>query len=145
MNKKFPNVLLQWEDFARGNAARLLERYRDSLCTFNDDIQGTAAVTVGALLAATRVIGQPLSAQRIVVVGAGSAGCGIAEQILAAMIKQGLSEAEARLRFYLIDKPGLLHDGLTGFTPAQRRFVQPRDRVVDWDVTQTGVVAYRVE
>ena len=138
VNRRFPRVLLQWEDFARNNAARLLGRYRDSLCTFNDDIQGTAAVTVGALLAATRAVGQRLIDQRVVVVGGGSAGCGIAEQILVAMVKQGLSEEEARLRFYLIDKVGLLHDGLTGFTPAQQRFVQPRDRVVDWDVAQTG-------
>lgn len=140
VNRRFPNVLLQWEDFARDNAARLLGRYRDSLCTFNDDIQGTAAVTVGALLAATRAVGQRLADQQVVVVGAGSAGCGIAEQILAAMVKQGLGEEEARLRFYLVDKVGLLHDGLTGFTPAQQRFVQPRDRVVDWDVTQTGSI-----
>ncbi|HTT08054.1 MAG TPA: NAD-dependent malic enzyme [Gammaproteobacteria bacterium] len=140
VNKKFPNVLLQWEDFARDNAARLLGRYRDSLCTFNDDIQGTAAVTVGALLAATHAVGQRLADQHVIVVGAGSAGCGIAEQILVTMMKQGLAEDEARLRFYLVDKPGLLHDGLTGFTPAQRRFVQPRDRVVNWDVTQTGTI-----
>lgn len=140
VKKKFPDVLLQWEDFARGNAARLLDRYRNSLCTFNDDIQGTAAVTVGALLAATRTVGQPLAGQRIVVVGAGSAGCGIAEQILAVMVKQGLSKEEARLRFFLIDKPGLLHDGLTGLTPAQQQFVQPRDKVVEWDVTQTGSI-----
>ncbi|SRR5579885_658843 len=140
LKRKFPRVLLQWEDFARDNAARLLGRYRDALCTFNDDIQGTAAVTVGALLAATSAVGQRLADQRIVVVGAGSAGCGIAEQILAAMVKQGLPEREARLRFYLVDKPGLLHDGLTGFTPAQRPFVQPRDRVAGWDATQTGAI-----
>ncbi|MDE3034373.1 MAG: oxaloacetate-decarboxylating malate dehydrogenase, partial [Nitrospirota bacterium] len=114
VKRKLPNVLLQWEDFAQANAGRLLDRYRDQLCTFNDDIQGTASVTTGTLLAAVKVTGSPLRDQRVVTFGAGSAGCGISEQICAAMVREGLSEAEARSRFWLIDRPGLLREGLTG-------------------------------
>src|SRR5215475_13765777 len=80
--ERWPHVLLQWEDFSRDNATRPLARYRDRLCTFNDDIQGTAAVAAGALLAAVRVTGVPLTEQRIAIVGAGSAGCGIGALIL---------------------------------------------------------------
>ena len=86
---RWPHVLLQWEDFARHNATRLLERYRDRLCTFNDDIQGTAAVATGALLAAINVTGVPLTEQRIAIFGAGSAGCGIAGLLLEAMVEAG--------------------------------------------------------
>jgi malate dehydrogenase (oxaloacetate-decarboxylating) len=140
VTRKFPNVLLQWEDFSRDNAARLLDRYRDRFCTFNDDVQGTAAVTVGALLAATRITGVALSDQRIVVVGAGSAGCGIAEQIVQAMMKQGLPETEARARFFLIDRAGLLHTGLGGLTPAQSKFLHPEDEVLRWGLSERGTV-----
>ena len=92
VERKFPGVLLQWEDFAQHNANRLLERYRDQLCTFNDDIQGTAAVTTGALLAAVAVTGRPLRDHTVAILGAGSAGCGIAEQLVAAMVEEGLPE-----------------------------------------------------
>ncbi len=78
MVKRWPRVLLQWEDFAKNNATRMLERYRDRLCTFNDDVQGTAAVATGTLLSAINVTGVPLTEQRVAVLGAGSAGCGIA-------------------------------------------------------------------
>src|SRR5262249_12914961 len=132
VKRRFPGVLLQWEDFAQGNAYRLLERYRDQLCTFNDDIQGTAAVTTGALLAAVGVTGHRLREQRVAILGAGSAGCGIAEQLARAMIEEGLPDAEARGRFYLINRSGLLHDGTDGLRPAQRRFAQPKDRVITW-------------
>src|SRR4051794_15312681 len=94
VTRRFPRVLLQWEDFAQGNANRLLERYRDQLCTFNDDIQGTAAVATGALLAAVAAAGERLSDQRVAILGAGSAGCGIAEQLVAAMGEEGLPAAE---------------------------------------------------
>ena len=132
VKRRFPGVLLQWEDFAQGNAYRLLERYRDQLCTFNDDIQGTAAVTTGALLAAVGVTGQRLRDQRVAILGAGSAGCGIAEQLAAAMVADGLPEAESRVRFFLINRSGLLHDGMDGLRPAQRQFAQPKDRVIGW-------------
>src|SRR3984957_2217738 len=107
VNARWPHVLLQWEDFARSNATRLLERYRDQLCTFNDDVQGTAAVAAGALLAAINVTGVPLVEQRIAVLGAGSAGCGIASLIRKAMIDAGLPESEAATRFFMVDRDGL--------------------------------------
>src|SRR6185369_12160196 len=102
--RKLPNVLLQWEDFAQHNARRLLDRYRDRLCTFNDDIQGTAAVTLAALLSALRVTGVRPEDQRLVVVGAGSAGTGISDQLVTALVGRGLSEAEALSRFWLVDR-----------------------------------------
>ena len=132
VSARWPHVLLQWEDFARANATRLLERYRDRLCTFNDDIQGTAAVAAGALLAAVNVTRRPLKDQRIAVVGAGSAGCGISSLLLNAMVAEGLSEAQARARFYLIDRDGLLVEGMPGLLPFQLPFVQPRAAVADW-------------
>src|SRR5271165_3231380 len=106
--KRWPHVLLQWEDFAKNNATRLLERYRDRLCTFNDDVQGTAAVATGTLLSAINVTGTPLTDQRFAVLGAGGAGCGISNLLLGAMIDAGVPPAEARRRFYLIDRDGLL-------------------------------------
>jgi malate dehydrogenase (oxaloacetate-decarboxylating) len=132
VKRKFPKVLLQWEDFAQKNASRLLEHYRDQLCTFNDDIQGTAAVTTGTLLAAVAVAGGRLRDQRVAILGAGSAGCGIGEQLVAAMVEEGRSEAEARANFFLIDRQGLLHDGMSGLYPFQQKLAQPRDRVDRW-------------
>ena len=126
MSERWPHVLLQWEDFARGNAGRLLNRYRDRLTTFNDDIQGTAAVCAGTLLAAVKVTGVPLTEQRIAIVGAGSAGCGIAALLKRAMIDAGLSEAEARSRFYAVDRDGLLVEGMAGILDFQAPFVQQR-------------------
>src|SRR6266436_93047 len=104
---RWPHVLLQWEDFARANAGRLLARYRDRLCTFNDDIQGTAAVAAGTLLSAIGVTGVPLTEQRIAIFGAGSAGCGIAGLLMAAMIEAGIDPKTAASRFYLVDQDGL--------------------------------------
>ncbi|HVV98766.1 MAG TPA: NAD-dependent malic enzyme, partial [Planctomycetaceae bacterium] len=128
-----PRVLLQWEDFAQSHAGPLLERYRDRLCTFNDDIQGTAAVTTATLMAAVAVTGTRLVDQRIAILGAGSAGCGVAEQLVAAMVDEGLSYREARERFFLVDRQGLLHDGMTGLPAFQQRLVQPRNRVGSWN------------
>ncbi len=132
VERKFPEVLLQWEDFAQPHAGPLLDRYRDRLCTFNDDIQGTAAVTTGTLLAAVAVAGRRLRDERVAILGAGSAGCGVAEQLVAAMVEEGLTEPEARARFFLVDRPGLLHDGLEGLTPAQRKLAQPKEQVAAW-------------
>jgi malate dehydrogenase (oxaloacetate-decarboxylating) len=142
VKRQLPNVLLQWEDFAQANAGRLLDRYRDQLCTFNDDIQGTASVTTGTLLAAVKVTGSKLKEQRVVTFGAGSAGCGISEQICAAMVREGLSESEARSRFWLIDRPGLLREGLTGLPPFQQKFVQPRSAWSGWPLAQAGQVGF---
>jgi malate dehydrogenase (oxaloacetate-decarboxylating) len=135
---RWPHVLLQWEDFAGTNAGRLLDRYRDRLCTFNDDIQGTAAVAAGALLAAIQVTGVPLDEQRIALLGAGSAGTGIGRLLLAAMVGAGSSEAEARGRFYAIDVDGLLVEGMPGIRDAQTPFVQPRSAVADWKIEHPG-------
>ena len=90
MTKLFPNALLQWEDFAPGNGRRILEKYRDRICTFNDDMQGTGAITLAAAISAVRVCGTPLRNQRVVIFGAGTAGIGIADQIRDAMVREGL-------------------------------------------------------
>ncbi len=132
VKRKFPHVLLQWEDFAQPHAGPLLERYRDQLCTFNDDIQGTAAVATGTLLTAVAVAGGRLRDQRVAILGAGSAGCGIAEQLVAAMVEEGQTESEARRRLFLLDRPGLLHDGLEGLRSFQQKLAQPKDRVSSW-------------
>ena len=136
--ERWPNVLLQWEDFAGANAGRLLERYRDRLCTFNDDIQGTAAVAAGTLLSAVKVTGVPLTDQRIVVFGAGAAGCGIATLIAAAMVEEGLAPEEARRRFYMVDVPGLLIEDMNDLKPGQRAFAQPRSLIADWPIGASG-------
>lgn len=146
IKKRFPHVLLQWEDFAQLNADPILERYRDELCTFNDDIQGTAAVAAGTLFAAIRVTGIPLTNQRIVVVGAGSAGCGISNLILKAMMADGLTEAEARKKFFLIDRDGLLTEEMPNLLSFQRPFAKSKDELAGWscqnphDITLLEVV-----
>jgi malate dehydrogenase (oxaloacetate-decarboxylating) len=141
VSERWPNVLLQWEDFATANAYRLLERYRDRLCTFNDDIQGTAAVAAAALLAAINVTGTKLTEQRIVLFGAGSAGCGIGALLLKAMVEAGLSEADAKRRFFAVDRNGLLVDGMNDITPAQRPFVQSRRAIADWTLHDPNRIA----
>jgi malate dehydrogenase (oxaloacetate-decarboxylating) len=129
---RWPHVLLHWEDFAFRNANRLLAQYRDQLCSYNDDIQGTAAIAVGAVLSAINVTGVPLTEQRIAVLGAGSAGSGISALLLRAMIEAGLRETEARSRFYLVDRDGLLVEGMAGLQPFQTPFAQSRDRLAAW-------------
>ncbi|MFL6216575.1 MAG: NAD-dependent malic enzyme [Blastocatellia bacterium] len=130
--RTFPNVLLQWEDFSKNNAARLLERYRNRLCTFNDDIQGTGAVTLAGLLAATEVIGSKISRQRVVILGAGSSSQGISDQILTAMMSEGLSEADAKTRIWQVDSQGLVLGDRASLEPAKARFAQPREHVEGW-------------
>src|SRR5580692_3767017 len=134
VSERWPHVLLHWEDFAIGNANRLLTKYRDRLCTFNDDIQGTAAIAVGTLLSAINVTGTPLTEQRIAVFGAGSAGTGICALLLRAMTEAGLTEAEARSHFYLVDRDGLLVEGMNHLQPFQAPFVQKRADVADWSL-----------
>ena len=128
---EYPDVLLQFEDFARPHAEPLLQKYRDQLCSFNDDIQGTATVTLGAVLAAVGSLGQKLSEQRIAILGAGSAGCGIAEHLIRVMRDEGLSDEEARERFFMVDRFGLLLDDQE-LTPAQERFARSRDGIAAW-------------
>jgi len=127
-------VLLQWEDFARHNARRLLERYQDRLCSFNDDIQGTGAVTLSGLLAAVKVNGERLSDQRMVMFGAGSAATGIADQIVASIISEGCSEQEAKRKLWLIDIGGLVHTGRSDIEEISRPFAQPQERIAGWQV-----------
>src|SRR5712672_1108201 len=138
--KRWPRVLLQWEDFAKNNATRLLERYRDRLCTFNDDVQGTAAVATGTLLAAINVTGVPLTEQRIAIFGAGSAGCGIAGLLMAAMIEAGVDPKTAASRFYMVDQDGLLVDGMNAIASFQKPFLQDRAQVAAWPIEQPGRV-----
>jgi malate dehydrogenase (oxaloacetate-decarboxylating) len=140
VTERWPNILLQWEDFAKGNADRVLTRYRDRLCTFNDDIQGTAAVAAATLLAAVNVNGVPLTEQRIVVLGAGSAGCGIAALLLQAMIDAGLKASEAQERFFVLNSRGLLLEGMPDVGPAQKPFLQPRDAISSWTLREPGAV-----
>ena len=138
VRQRWPHVLLHWEDFAIGNANRLLSRYRDRLCTFNDDIQGTAAIAVGTLLSAINVTGVPLREQRVAVLGAGSAGTGICALLFRAMVEAGIGEKQARECFYLVDKPGLLIEGMPGLLPFQADFAQNRNRVAGWTLETPG-------
>ena len=133
IQKAFPNVLLQFEDFASRHASPILAKYRDRLCTFNDDIQGTAAVTTGTLLAAAAATGKKLDDHRIVMLGAGSAGIGISNQLVATMVATGMSEEEARSRFFVIDSHGLIHDGRTGLAPYKIPYQQKLADLADWD------------
>ncbi len=143
VKKRFPHVLLQWEDFAQQNANPLLERYRNELCSFNDDIQGTAAVAAGTLFAAMKVTNIPLTKQRIAVVGAGSAGCGISSLLLQAMIDEGLSEKEARACFYLIDRPGLLLDDMNDLFAFQKPFAQSRNTIAHWKLENQNAITLK--
>src|SRR5258707_4298777 len=104
--------MLQWEDFAPSNGRRILEKYRNRICTFNDDMQGTGAITLAAAVSAVRVCGSPMRNQRVVILGAGTAGLGIADKIRNAMMREGLSRDDATTRFWLVDTAGLLTDDL---------------------------------
>jgi malate dehydrogenase (oxaloacetate-decarboxylating) len=136
--RRFPKALLQWEDFSKNNAARLLARYRDRLCTFNDDIQGTGAVTLAGLLAAVHVTGQHLRDQRIVILGAGSSAMGISDQLTTALMDEGLSVAAARRAVWLVDSGGLVHTGRAGLGESKERYAHPILGLADWDVENRG-------
>jgi malate dehydrogenase (oxaloacetate-decarboxylating) len=140
VRRQLPHVLLQWEDFSGQNARPLLDRYRDRLCSFNDDIQGTAAVTLGALTAAVRVTCSTLADQQVVIVGAGSAGTGVADYLLEALIAEGVPEAEAKRRLWLVKSNGLVHSGMTNLTPAQRKYAQPEERLAGWRRDAGGAI-----
>ncbi|HEX9831543.1 MAG TPA: NAD-dependent malic enzyme [Mycobacterium sp.] len=132
VHEEMPDVLLQWEDFATAHAQPILERYRDKLLTFNDDIQGTAAVALGALHGAANVAGRPLSQQQVVMLGAGSAGIGVLNMVKREMVAQGLSEADALSRIWVVDVVGLLTDDRTDLSEGQRTFAKPANTVGDW-------------
>lgn len=134
VKRRWPHVMLQFEDFAQPNAMPLLNRYKDEICCFNDDIQGTAAVTVGTLLAACRTKNVRLKDQKVVFVGAGSAGCGIAEQIIAQMVNEGAEPSVARSQVYMIDRFGLVTKGMTGLRDFQEQLAQLPDALTNWAV-----------
>jgi len=138
VKQELPTTCLQWEDFATPHARPILERYRDQLLTFNDDIQGTAAVALGAILGAVKVTGKSLKDQQIVFLGAGSAGIGVADGLRAAIVGDGLSEQEARSHFWVVDKDGLLHSGRKDLSTEQRVYAQPEERVSGWPATANG-------
>jgi malate dehydrogenase (oxaloacetate-decarboxylating) len=130
--KRFPRVLLQWEDFARHNAARLLERYRDRLCSFNDDIQGTGAVALAVAMAGAAAGGARFADQRVVLLGAGSAAAGITRQLVTGMRSDGLSADEARRRIWLVDAPGLVHSRQQDLDAFKSEYARPFETVADW-------------
>ena len=133
--KRWPGVLIQFEDFAQPNAMPILQRHRENVCCFNDDIQGTAAVTLGTLLSACRKKGEALRDQKVVFVGSGSAGCGIAELIINAMVIEGLTGAQARARVFMVDRFGLLTQGMNDLLDFQERLAQSSSAVKEWKLT----------
>ena len=134
VKRRWPQVLLQFEDFAQPNAMPLLTKYRDKICCFNDDIQGTASVTVGTLLAASRSKGVKLSQLKVAFVGAGSAGCGIAEQIITQMISEGLAPLKARSQVFMVDRFGLLTQGMDDLRNFQEKLVQNKIALESWEI-----------
>lgn len=136
-SERWPGVLIQFEDFAQPNAMPILQRHKDRVCCFNDDIQGTAAVTLGTLLAACKLASSELKDQRIAFVGAGSAGCGIAEQIIRAMVEQGLSDEQARRQVFMVDRFGLLTEGMDNLVDFQVPLIQAQSVVADWSPSES--------
>ena len=132
IKRRWPKALIQFEDFAQNNAMPILQTYRNKICCFNDDIQGTAAVSVGSLIAASRAAGKQLKDQVVAFLGAGSAGCGIAEQIVAQMVAEGLTDTEARARVYMVDRFGLITENQPNLRDFQRKLAQRADVIADW-------------
>lgn len=141
VEQRWPHILLQWEDFAGTNALQILGRYRDRLCTFNDDIQGTAAVTTGTLLAAVNATGIPLKEQTIAMFGSGSAGVGIIDLLVAEMKEEGLSDEQARSRIYAFNRHGLLVEGEEGMRASQLPLARKRADVADWKLSAPGPIS----
>ncbi|MGP8072198.1 MAG: NAD-dependent malic enzyme [Thermoplasmata archaeon] len=129
---EMPGTFLQWEDFGAAHARPILERYRERALTFNDDIQGTGAVALGAILSALHLTATPLCEQRVVILGAGSAGVGVADAIRGALLQDGVPEREARQRFYLVNRGGLLHTGREDLKNEQKEYARPWDEVASW-------------
>ncbi len=138
---RWPHALVQFEDFAQGNATPLLKKYQDKLCCFNDDIQGTACVTVGTLLASCHAQNTSLKDHRVVFVGAGSAGCGIAAQIVAHMKKEGLSEEQALSQIYLTSSQGLLTQKMDRLRDFQKEFAKDKSEVSHWSTNDNGQIS----
>jgi malate dehydrogenase (oxaloacetate-decarboxylating) len=139
VTKLFPNALLQWEDFSPGNGRSILDRYRNEICTFNDDMQGTGAITLAAVISAVRVCGAPMRNQRVVIFGTGTAGVGVADQLRDAMIRDGLSREEATARFWCVDKEGLLTTEMEGqLSDYQRPYARPMTESRSWKRDSIG-------
>ena len=137
--KLFPNALLQWEDFAPGNGRRILEKYRDRICTFNDDMQGTGAITLAAAISAVRVCRTPLRNQRVVIFGAGTAGIGIADQIRDAMVREGLSKEDAARALLVRGPAGTAHRRPAGqLRDYQATYARPAAERQGWKHEGTG-------
>ncbi|MEC7691173.1 MAG: NAD-dependent malic enzyme [Pseudomonadota bacterium] len=132
VKRRWPEVMIQFEDFAQPNAMPLLQRYRNEICCFNDDIQGTAAVTLGTILAACRTTQRKLSEMKVVFVGAGSAGCGIAEMLIQQMVSEGLTDAQARKQVFMIDRFGLLTEGMEGLRDFQAKLQHSQEDIAGW-------------
>ncbi|MGG1165143.1 MULTISPECIES: oxaloacetate-decarboxylating malate dehydrogenase [Bacillus cereus group] len=132
VGNKFPKALLHWEDFSSRNARKILDKYRHDVCTFNDDIQGTGAVSLAAVLSAVKASGVPLNEHRVVVFGAGTAGIGIADQVRDALVRVGLSEQEAHERFWCIDRNGLITDDMEDLLDFQVPYARKEAEVKDW-------------
>jgi malate dehydrogenase (oxaloacetate-decarboxylating) len=137
---ELPDTCLQWEDFANKHALPILQRYRDDLLTFNDDIQGTAAVALAALLSAVRLTGSKLRDQQIVILGAGSASIGVADYIRQEMTVEGLTDEEARSRFWIVKSDGLLHTDHPGLSEVQMVYARPHLEVADWPRNEKGQI-----
>ena len=135
IQKYFPHAFLHWEDFGRNNANRILLKYQHQLCSFNDDIQGTGATTLAALLAAADATELPLIQHRFVIYGAGSAGMGVSDQIVSALVRLGLRREEAYHRFCLVDRQGLLIDTDPNLTPAQKPYARKHVEFQHWNTT----------
>ena len=143
VQRSFPGALVQWEDFAKHNAFRVLARYRDRVLSFDDDIQGTGATACASLLTAARIQKVPLTEQRFVIVGFGQAGVGTAMNIEAVLVDGGLTPAEARRRIFAIDQQGLLLEGDPALAEEQVPFAQPRDAVAGWTLGELSRVTLK--
>jgi malate dehydrogenase (oxaloacetate-decarboxylating) len=141
VKQELPDTCLQWEDFATPNARPLLVRYQHELLTFNDDVQGTAAVVLGAVVGASQVAQKSLKEHQIVFVGAGSAAIGVADYLRVEMIEEGLSENEARARFWIVDKDGLLNSDRRDLSDEQKTYARARNEIADWPRNPHGQVA----
>ncbi|ECH7280440.1 NAD-dependent malic enzyme [Listeria monocytogenes] len=143
MKEVFPKAILHWEDFGRANASRILHNYRDKICTFNDDIQGTGAMVVAAVLATIQVSKIPLSEQKIIIFGAGTAGIGIADQLSAQWMREtGLPFESAKNHFYLVDRNGLVLDNMTDLTTGQKKYAHP---LTEWSNVPTDTLENLME
>ena len=143
VKKRFPNVLLQWEDFAKINATSILNKYKDQICTFNDDVQGTAAVVLAALIAAIKISKVPMEEHRIVIAGAGSAGCGISELILKMMAHMGIEPSKTIEKLFLFDRNGLLTDQSPGILPFQKKYLKKEVDLKDWKVENSEKISLK--